>query len=314
VVVTRAALEASLAALQRQVEDPRAGILGPRSIAWRLGGDLAIFLGGGRAALLQLAHPLVAYAIDQHSRTRADVTGRFQRTFRSVFAMVFGDLDAAFRAARKVHAIHAQIHGTIPERAGGWGAGTPYQANDAETLRWVHATLVDTILLVREHLDGPLPDATKDGFVIEMNRFAALFGIPPSLLPWSWLAHDSYMCAMFASDQLAVAPCAREMARFLIGRDGAHQPPLGRIAEAVTALLLPAHLAAQFELRPTPWRTRVGLQAFGLAYRRVPHILRDLPAHREALRRLAGLPASRIGAWAERRLFGLTRHVTRTVR
>ena len=313
-VVTRAALEASLATLQRQIEDPRAGILGPCSIAWRLGGDLATFLGGGRAALLQLAHPLVAYAIDQHSQTRADVAGRFQRTFRSVFAMVFGDLDAAFRAARKVHAIHAQIHGTIPERAGSWAAGTPYHANDAESLRWVHATLVDTILVVREQLGDPLPDAIKDGFVIEMNRFGALFGIPSSLLPESWLAHDSYMCAMFTSDRLAVAPCARAMAQFLIGRDGAPQPPLGRIAESVTALLLPAHLAAQFDLRSTPRRTRVGLRAFGLAYRRVPHVLRDLPARREALRRLAGLPASRIEAWAERRLFGLTRHVTRTAR
>jgi len=314
VVVTRAALEASLTALARQIEDPHAGILGPGSIAWRLGGDLAIFLGGGRAALLQLAHPLVAHAIDQHSHTRADVAGRFQRTFRSVFAMVFGDLDAAFRAARKVHAIHAQIHGTIPERAGGWPAGTPYHANDAETLRWVHATLVDTIVRVREQLDGPLPDATKDGYVIEMNRFGALFGIPSSLLPESWLAHDSYMCAMFTSDRLAVTLASRAMARFLIGRDGVPQPALGRITESLTALLLPAHLAAQFELRPTPRRTRAGLHAFGLAYRRVPHVLRDIPARREALRRITGLPASRIGAWAERQLFGLARHVTRTER
>ena len=314
VVVTREALEASLTALARQIEDPRAGILGPRSIAWRLGGEFATFLGGGRAALLQLAHPLVAYAIDQHSQTRADVAGRFQRTFRSVFAMVFGDLDAAFRAARKVHAIHAQIHGTIPERTGGWAAGTPYHANDAETLRWVHATLVDTILVVREQLDGPLPDAIKDGYVIEMNRFGALFGIPSSLLPESWLAHDSYMCAMFASDRLAVAPCARAMAQFLIGRGGAAQPPLGRIAEAVTARLLPAQLAAQFELRPAPRWTHVGFSALGLAFRRAPRVLRELPARREARRRLAGLPAGRIGAWVERRLFGLTRHVTRTVR
>lgn len=314
VVVTREALEASLTTLQGEIEDPRAGILGPRSIAWRLGGELATFVGGGRAALLQLAHPLVAYAIDQHSQTRADVAGRFQRTFRSVFAMVFGDLDAAFRAARRVHAIHAQIHGTIPERTGGWIAGTPYHANDADTLRWVHATLVDTILVVREQLDGPLPDAIKDGYVIEMNRFGALFGIPSSLLPGSWLAHDSYMRAMVASDRLAVAPCAREMAQFLIGRAGAAQPPLGRIAEAVTALLLPPHLAAQFELRPTPRWTHVGLGAFGLALRRMPRVLRELPARREARRRLAGSPPGRIGAWAERRLFGLTRHVTRTGR
>src|SRR5215468_7037595 len=99
-VVAREQLEASLATLRAEIDDPRHGILGPRSVAWRIGGDLAVFLGGGRAALLQLAHPMVAYAIDHHSHTRADVAGRFRRTFRNVFAMVFGDLDAAFLVAR----------------------------------------------------------------------------------------------------------------------------------------------------------------------------------------------------------------------
>jgi uncharacterized protein (DUF2236 family) len=309
-IVTRADLEASLTALRAEVDDPRGGILGPRSIAWRIGGDLAVFLGGGRAALLQLAHPMVAYAIDQHSHTRADVAGRFQRTFRNVFAMVFGTLDDAFVAARRVHAIHSRIHGAIPERVGGWAAGTPYHANDADALRWVHATLVDTTLFVRERLDGPLSRSTKDGYVIEMNRFAALFGIPRSMLPCSGSAHDAYMRAMLTSDRLAVAPCARAMARFLIGRGGSHQPPLGRIAESVTAVMLPPHLADQFELRSATRRTRVGLDAFGLVYRRVPDAVRRIPARSEAQRRIDGRPPSRLGAWAERGLFGLAQRAT----
>lgn len=309
-VVTREDLEASLSALRRQVADPRAGILGPRSIAWRIGGDVAVFLGGGRAALLQLAHPMVAYAVAHHSRTRADVAGRFRRTFRSVFAMVFGDLDDAFRAARRVHAIHAAIHGTIPEAVGGWAAGTPYCANDAEALRWVHATLVDTTLVVREQLDGALPDAVRDDYVIEMNRFAALFGIPEAMLPRSHAAHAAYMRQMLGSDRIAVAPCARAMARFLIGRDGEHQPPLGRIVEAVTALLLPPPLAAAFALRATPRRARAGLAAFGGVHRCVPAHMRCIPALREAERRLAGRPPSRISAWAERQLYGLAQRTT----
>ena len=309
-IVTRADLEASLAVLRGQVDDPRMGILGPRSIAWRIGGDLAVFLGGGRAALLQLAHPMIAYAIDQHSATRADVVGRFQRTFRHVFTMVFGDLGSAFVAARRVHAIHSSIQGTIPERIGGWAAGTPYHANDADALRWVHATLVDTTLLVRERLDGPLPSPVKDGYVIEMNRFAALFGIPPAQRPDSWAAHAAYMRQMLASDRLAVAPCARAMARFLVGRGGTYQPPLGRVAESVTALLLPEHLVAQFDLRPAVRGARVGLGAFGLVYRRVPDVMRGIPARSEAQRRIAGLPPSRIGVWAERGLFGLAQRAT----
>src|SRR5205823_1498464 len=202
----------------RDVPDPREGILGPRSIAWRLGGDLAVFLGGGRAALLQLAHPAVAYAVDQHSRARADVVGRFQRTFRNVFAMVFGPLDEAFAAARRVHQIHTRVHGVIPD------TGAPYHANDADALRWVHATLADTVIVVREFLDGPVAD--KDAYIVEQNRFAMLFGIPSDRLPRDWAEHAAYMQRMFG--ELRVAPCAREMAGFLLGR-GPSQPPPGRV-------------------------------------------------------------------------------------
>src|SRR5688572_10462264 len=223
-IVTWKELEASLSQLRAHVVDARAGIFGPRSVAWQIGADLGLFLGGGRAALLQLAHPFVAHAIDQHSRTRSDVVGRFQRTFKNVFAMAFGELDDAFTAARRVHAVHSRIHGTLATAIGGWPAGTRYHANDADALRWVHATLVDTTLNVRERLDGSLPLDLKDRYVIEMNRFAALFGIPPALLPDSWAAHTAYMARMISSDRLAVAPCAREMASFLMGRGVAEQP------------------------------------------------------------------------------------------
>ena len=66
-------LEDSLATLMREIREPRHGIYGPSSVSWQLAGDVAVFIGGGRAALLQLAHPFVAYAIAEHSRTRSDV-------------------------------------------------------------------------------------------------------------------------------------------------------------------------------------------------------------------------------------------------
>jgi uncharacterized protein (DUF2236 family) len=307
-IVTRADLEASLAELARSVQDPHAGILGPRSVAWQVGGDLAVFLGGGRAALLQLAHPFVAYAVDQHSQTRADVVGRFQRTFRNVFAMVFGELDDALFAARRVHQIHTRIHGTIPIDVGAWRAGTPYHANDADSLRWVHATLVDTTVLVREKLDGPLPIARRDAYMIEMNRFAALFGIPRALLPSSWADHAAYMADMIP--RLAVAPAAREIAAFLLGRTGTQQPPLGRLVEALTASLLPGDLAAQFRLRRGKLPVGALLAALAPVYRRLPSRVVAIPARSAATRRLQGLPPSRLAAWTERQLFGLSRQVT----
>jgi len=311
-IVSRERHEASLTQLRVQIADPREGILGPRSRAWELGADLGLFVGGGRAALLQLAHPKVAHAIDHHSRTRNDVVGRFQRTFRHVFAMIFGELDEALDAARRVHAIHTRIHGTIPIAIGAWPAGTAYHANEVESLRWVHATLADSTLVVRELIDGPLAVPVKDAFLIELQRFGALFGIPASALPDSWAAHVAYMTEMIGSDRLAVAPCAREMAQFLVGRGGAEQPMLGRVAESVTYALLPPHLAQQFGLRGTPQLTRAGLAAFAMVYRRLPKQVVALPAYAEARRRLDGRGPSRLAAWTERQLFGLAQRATGT--
>lgn len=310
-VVLRTELEDALIELREGTDDPRAGILGPRSVSWRIGGDLSVFAGGGRAALLQLAHPVVAHAIDHHSSTRSDVLGRFQRTFRNVFAMIFGDLDDAFRAARRVHAIHTRITGTIPETIGTWRAGAPYAANDADALRWVHATLVDTTLLVRERVLGAIPIATKDAFVVEMNRFARLFGIPHAMLPGSYADHASYMRTMLPT--LAVAPCARDMAQFLVGRGASTQPSLGRVVEIVTASMLPIELVRAFGLldsRVASLAVRAATAATAPLYRALPKRLVAIPAGSEARRRLKGLPPSRLAAWTERQLFGLGRRVT----
>ena len=150
--------------------------------------------------------------------------------------------------------------------------------------------------------------------VVELNRFAALFGIPRDRLPTSWLAHEAYMHRMLGSDLLAVAPCAREMAMFLIGRAGSHaQPPLGRLAEAVTATMLPEHLARDFGLAHTKLSAagvRLGLAAFAPIYRRLPQRMVAIPARAMASRRIKGQPPSRLASWTERQLFGLSRQVT----
>ncbi|HEY1548621.1 MAG TPA: oxygenase MpaB family protein [Kofleriaceae bacterium] len=313
-IVSRADLEAALASLADRVSDPCAGIYGPESTAWRLAGDLGVFLGGGRAALLQLAHPMVAYAVAHHSHVARDVIGRFQRTFRHVFAMAYGELDDAVTAARRVHAVHMRITGEIPIAIGAWPAGARYHANDVDALRWVHATLADTTIAVRRRLGYRFAPGELDRYTIEMSRFGALFGIAIDRLPRSWREHEDYMAAMLASDQLEVAPVALEMSKFLLGRGGpGAQPPLGRLAELLAADLLPERLRAQFELaysRVDRLAMTLGFRTLGRVYERLPRGLVAIPAHAEAKRRLAGKPPSELAAWAERTLFGLSKHVT----
>ena len=81
----------------------RAGIFGPGSLMWQIDREAAVFLGAGRALLLQLAHPWVATAVVERSQVFADPIGRFHLTFRVMFTMVFGTLDQALKGARRLH-------------------------------------------------------------------------------------------------------------------------------------------------------------------------------------------------------------------
>src|SRR6476659_847568 len=137
-------LECELHRVRAAAAGPAAGIFGPDSLTWRVDREAVIFLGAGRALLLQLAHPWVSAAIAEHSHTFADPIGRFHRTFNVMFTMVFGTLDHALAAARRLHRRHAAIIGVVPATAGPFAQGSSYSANEASALCWVHATLIDS--------------------------------------------------------------------------------------------------------------------------------------------------------------------------
>jgi uncharacterized protein (DUF2236 family) len=312
-LVSREDLEASLARVGATVADPRHGIHGPDSPAWKLQREAIVFLGGGRAALLQLAHPFVAYGVDQHSKTRVDVIGRFQRTFMAVFAMTFGDLQEAFTAARRVHAVHTHIVGSIPQTIGPFAAGTRYHANDADALLWVYATLIETVVSTTELVRGKLSPGEKDAYYRDTWSFARLFGIPDAVLPPDWGAFQAYFDRTIASSTITVAPPARDMARFLFGRGpGQEQSRLAALLEIVTAGLLPDKVRDQFGLafglREKAELTAL-LAAMRAGHRALPRSLRYLPAYIDAERRIAGEQPSMVSAWFERRLFHLAGRV-----
>ena len=291
--VDRDDLERALARVRAAVGDPRNGIFGPSSRVWARNREAVIFLGGGRAALLQLAHPFVAQAVADHSRTREDMLGRFLRTFEHVFAMVWGDLDAAVASARRVHAIHTHIHGVVRETAGGVAAGTRYDANLPDALLWVHATLWDTSLQISELLLGPLSLAEKDAYWEETKRFAALFGIPAEMVPADWTAFRRYLDDMLASDVIAVSPTARDLAHFLLRAPAWWLGPAWQWLRVVTAHLLPPRLREEFGLAFGTFERAISetsIAALRASWWLLPGALRYLPAYREAERRIAGRP------------------------
>jgi uncharacterized protein (DUF2236 family) len=289
-IISEVDLELELNIVRSAATGGTAGIFGPDSVIWRVDREAAIFLGAGRALLLQLAHPWVAAAIAQHSRSLADPIGRFHRTFSIVFTMVFGTTGQALAAARRLYRRHTAIGGILNENAGAFAAGSPYCANDVAALRWVHATLVETALLAYQLVNPPLSARDRERYYIDARLFAALFGIPQSALPQSWADFARYVDDMFSSDTLTVGNAARSIATELFSGAGTRlRAPFWY--RALTTSLLPPRLRDAFDLPYGPGELRsVGrvLSVFRHVQPCVPARLRYVAPYHEALARLAG--------------------------
>jgi uncharacterized protein (DUF2236 family) len=288
--VTADGLERELDALRPAVPGGDAGVFGPGSMTWRIDREAATFLGAGRALLLQLAHPWVAAAVAEHSRTLGDPVGRFHGTFNIVFTMIFGTLDQAFSMARRLHRRHAAVTGVLPSAVGPFPAGTPYRANDPSTLAWVAATLAETAVTVHERVIGPLSELERDAFHRENRRFGALFGVPEAASTSDWPAFRAYNEGMWDSEVLTIGPEARRLAQAILSGAGT------RLAApswylAVTAHLLPERLRRGYGLAYGPAersRAERALSWAGRAYPLLPARLRYVGPYQEALARLGG--------------------------
>ncbi len=293
-------LDDVLSSLQTLPGRPGDGFFGPQSITWQLNRECAVFLGAGRAALLQLAHPWVAAALGHHSNLLHDAIGRFHSTFRVVYTMLFGTRAQATAASRQLYRRHTGIRGELPSAIGSHPAQEHYEANEVAALRWVYATLVDSALLAYEFVLPPLSRAQRELYYDESKRMAALCGIPPEALPRDWNSFAAYMAAMLASPELGVetgraadaAAGGAALGRSVLAGVGTSvRPP--RWYRALTAYWLPTRFHAAFGLslgerelrslrRAARWLPRL--------YPHLPEALRFVGPYHEAKARLRGRP------------------------
>ena len=287
--VTDIDLERGLAGLRANAAGSEEGVFGPGSAIWQVDREALVFLGAGRALLMQLAHPWVATAIAEHSTTLADPIGRFHRTFEIVFTLVFGSLDGALAASRRLHRRHAAIAGSMPHALGSWLRGAPYLANEVSALLWVHATLVDTAIAAYELVLPPLATDVRARYYADSRVLGTLFGIPLEAQPPDWPAFARYVEETIASDRLAVGPAAQSIGAGVLA--GAGRLPVPRWYRDVTAGLLPERLRAPFGLAFGADERRRAERALAVIRRVYPHLpgrLRHVPPYHEATARLAG--------------------------
>jgi uncharacterized protein (DUF2236 family) len=208
------------AACGRQRITLQRSLYGAGSVTWQVNREAVLLVGGGRALLLQVAHPLVAAGVAAHSNFRNQPLQRLWRTLDLMLTISFGSAAQAIRAVRAIERIHGDVHGNLQQAAGPFARGRPYRANDPALLLWVYATLVDAALLVYERFVAPLPAKARLAYYTESKVGMRLFGIPEERIPRTFDDFLEYVRGMIAGRTLAVSADSREIAASIL------RPPL----------------------------------------------------------------------------------------
>jgi len=181
------------------------GLFGPGSVTWRVHSDLAMFVGGVRALLVQTTHPLAMAGIAQHSAYRDDPLGRLDRTAQFVAATTYGTTAEAESAITHVRAVHTRVRGRASD-------GRPYAANDPHLLSWVHHTEVHSFLVAAQRYGSAIDAHDADAYVGEMSELGHRLGVVDAATSVRELRDvlDAFR------PELAITKEARDAVRFLL--------------------------------------------------------------------------------------------------
>ena len=217
------------------------GILAVNSLARRINRESFLLLGGTAALLMQVAHPLVAAGVDQHSDFRKSPVRRLVRTVDTTLAIVYGDRATAQSALKRIGRSHAPVRGQAVD-------GRTYRARDPQLLLWVQTTLVLTSVRWYEAVMGPLSEAQRDAYWSEGKFFAGELGVPEHLFPRTYADLERYEAEMLVTDVIPNAT-ATTVARDVVRPYRWLPQALYWPTDALSAALVPPRLRDAFGLR-----------------------------------------------------------------
>ena len=267
------------------------GLYAPDAVIRRLSRESVIWaLGGGCALLMQLAHPLVAAGVEQHSSFRERPVNRLARTIDLMLRMVFGSTAEVMGAAREINVAHRWVHGLTTERGEVFPPGTPYSARDPGLLLWVHSTLVYTAVTAYEAFVGPLTVEERYAFLDDLKKIGSLLGIPEGAYAPDWAAFEKYMRAMTQGGPVQVGPLSRRLGSAVLRPRIRPLPGFAFVPlDIVSAGLMPASIRDGYRLpwgRPQRAAYDICRAVLPWVVTRTPPLIRIVPHARTAERRL----------------------------
>jgi uncharacterized protein (DUF2236 family) len=270
-----------------------AGLFGPGSLTWRVNREGVLLVGGGAALVLQVAHPLVAAGVAEHSNYREDPWGRLYRTLDLTTKIVFGSTEVAEEAAARIRHVHGRVHGVTRDPGGRYPAGTPYDARDPDLLMWVHATLVHTALDVYMRYVDALSIDEQRAYYEEQKLLGEQFGVPRDRQPATLDDFNEYFREMLASDRIAITDALRDVVDATLRPDLPFVlRPVVEAANIATVGLLPPRLRDELGLPWSPARRRLfgaGRTVLSALVPVLPRVMREFPPARSADKRVRGL-------------------------
>ena len=257
-------------------------------VARRVNAEVVVVLGWGRAILMQVAHPLIAAGVAEHSDFGEGATGYLRRSYRTINAMLeltFGSSEVVKARADAINQIHQRVHGQLADEGTALPHGTAYSATDPSLLQWVHATLIETQLSCYQLFVGDLSQSERNAYCAEAAQVGPLLGIPEGLLPAPEDDLRKYLDSMLSSGVIEVTDTARRLASALLKPPGFFLKVMLAPGRLTTAALLPKSLRDAYRL---PWgpahqrRFTWLLRGSQVVRPLTPRLLREWPAARRA--------------------------------
>ena len=250
-------------------------------VAFRVNAERVVLAGWTRAILLQVAHPLIAAGVVRHSSFRDNPVSsarRLHHTVRAMLGLTFGDAATHSRVIGEIRAIHRRVRGQLAEAVGPFPAGSVYSAEDPALVLWVHATLLESVLLAYDALVESIGVGDRDTYCRQASSVAIELGARPVDVPLEWRALERYLLDVRQSGAIVVGPDAQAVATVLLrGRFSALMGPVAWVNRTLTAGWLPPELRAQYGFEWSEARDRQFSRAIAMA-RTMRRVLPDIVA------------------------------------